>query len=148
MVIPKTPMHHHIPIELDPPDFRKYRKILNPITSPSAAERMSDVVLEYATPVHSRCDRGGRVRLRLGDRRPRCYHHRLAGLPVQDWRRYAAAHHAVLATEPGSAEYVHAATVELPSLSRQMAEVIAVRHEEPRDDIISFLVHQEIDGFS
>ena len=49
MVIPKTPMHHHIPIELDPPDFRKYRKILNPITSPSAAERMSDVVLEYAT---------------------------------------------------------------------------------------------------
>ena len=49
VVIPKTPMHQHIPIEIDPPDFRKYRKIINLITSPSAAERMSDVVLEYTT---------------------------------------------------------------------------------------------------
>ncbi len=47
-MIPKTPMHHHIPIEIDPPDFRKYRKIINLITSPAAAERMSDLVL--ATP--------------------------------------------------------------------------------------------------
>ena len=36
VTIPKTPMHHHIPIEIDPPDFRKYRKILNAITSPAA----------------------------------------------------------------------------------------------------------------
>jgi hypothetical protein len=38
VVIPKTPMHH-IPIELDPADFRTVRKILNLITAPSAAER-------------------------------------------------------------------------------------------------------------
>jgi cytochrome P450 len=28
VVIPKAPMHHHIPIEIDPPDFRKYRKVI------------------------------------------------------------------------------------------------------------------------
>jgi len=28
VVIPKTPMHFHIPIEVDPPDFRKWRKLI------------------------------------------------------------------------------------------------------------------------
>jgi len=146
VVIPKTPMHQHIPIEIDPPDFRKYRKILNLITSPSAAERMSDVVLEYTTRFIDDVIEAGECDFASVIGVPAAVTIDWLGLPVQDWRRYAAAHHAVLATEPGSAAYVHAATVELPSLSRQMTEVIAARHQEPRDDIISFLVHQEIDG--
>ena len=146
VVIPKTPMHHHIPIEIDPPDFRKYRKIINLITSPSAAERMSDVVLEYTTRFIDDVIEAGECDFSSVIGVPAAVTIHWLGLPVQDWRRYAAAHHAVLASEPGSAEYVRAATVELPSLSRQMAEVIAARHKEPRDDVISFLVHQEIDG--
>ena len=146
VVIPKTPMHHHIPIEIDPPDFRKYRKIINLITSPSAAERMSDLVLEYTTRFIDDVIEAGECDFASVIGVPAAVTIHWLGLPVQDWRRYAAAHHAVLASEPGSAEYVRAATVELPSLSRQMAEVIAARHKEPRDDVISFLVHQEIDG--
>ena len=41
VVIPKTPMHLHIPIELDPPAFRPYRKIVNAITAPAAIDRMT-----------------------------------------------------------------------------------------------------------
>ena len=40
VVIPKTPMHFHIPIEIDPPNFRKWRKLINPITAPAAVDRM------------------------------------------------------------------------------------------------------------
>ena len=35
--------HFHIPIEVDPPDFRKWRKLINPITAPAAVERMETV---------------------------------------------------------------------------------------------------------
>jgi cytochrome P450 len=146
VVIPKTPMHHHIPIEIDPPDFRKYRKIINLITSPAAAERMSDLILDYTTWFIDDVIEAGECDFASVIGVPAAVTIAWLGLPVQDWRRYAAAHHAVLASEPGSAEYMHAATVELPSLSRQMAEVIAARHKEPRDDVISFLVNQEIDG--
>jgi cytochrome P450 len=146
VVIPKTPMHHHIPIEIDPPDFRKYRKIINLITSPAAAERMSDLILDYTTWFIDDVIEAGECDFASVIGVPAAVTIAWLGLPVENWRRYAAAHHAVLASEPGSAEYVHAATVELPSLSRQMAEVIAARHKEPRDDVISFLVNQEIDG--
>lgn len=146
VVIPKTPLHHHIPIEIDPPDFRKYRKIINLITSPAAAERMSDVILDYTTRFIDDVIEAGECDFSSVIGVPAAVTIAWLGLPVQDWRRYAAAHHALLAAEPGSAEYVRAATVELPSLSRQMAEVIAARHKEPHDDVISFLVHQEIDG--
>ena len=30
VVIPKTPAPFHIPIEIDPPEFRKWRKLINP----------------------------------------------------------------------------------------------------------------------
>lgn len=43
VVIPKTPHHDHIPIELDPPEFRKYRRIVNPVSAPAAVDRKSVV---------------------------------------------------------------------------------------------------------
>ena len=49
VVIPKTPMHLHIPIELDPPEFRPYRKIINAITAPTAVERMTELIDHYCT---------------------------------------------------------------------------------------------------
>ena len=51
----------------------------------------------------------------------------------------------MLVAVPGSEEYVRATTVELPFCSGQMREVIAARRADPQDDIISFLVQQEVD---
>ena len=67
------------------------------------------------------------------------------GLPVSDWSRYSSAHHAVLAAVPGSEEYTQATTVDLPYLSQQMRDVIAARRQDPTDDVISYLVHQQVD---
>ena len=44
VVIPKTPHHDHIPIELDPPRFRVYRKIVNPVSAPAAVEQMKPTI--------------------------------------------------------------------------------------------------------
>jgi cytochrome P450 len=67
------------------------------------------------------------------------------GLPVPDWHRYAHLHHAILAALPGSEEYVQAITVDMPFCSQQMREVIAAWRAEPREDTISYLIHQEVD---
>src|SRR5919199_811839 len=48
-VIPKVPVHLHIPVELDPPESREYRKILNPVTAPAAIERMVPRIQRYTT---------------------------------------------------------------------------------------------------
>jgi cytochrome P450 len=49
VVIPKTPMHKHIPIEMDPPEFRSYRKVVNPIASPAAVDKIEDMIVTWTT---------------------------------------------------------------------------------------------------
>jgi len=67
------------------------------------------------------------------------------GLDVDDWQRYASAHHAVLAAVPGSEAYQRAVEVDLPYLEGRTREVIAARRAEPVDDTISYLVQQQVD---
>jgi cytochrome P450 len=146
VVIPKTPMHLHIPIEFDPPEFRKYRKIVNPIAAPAAVERMTPMIKKYATWFIDQVIESGECDLAQVIGVPSIVTVDWLGLPVKDWKRYSFAHHAVLAAVPGSEEYERATKVELPALSEQMREVIAARRAEPTGDLISYLVQQEVDG--
>jgi cytochrome P450 len=146
VVIPKTPMHLHIPIEIDPPEFRKYRKLINPITAPAAIDRMRDLVTKYTTWFIDEVIESGKCDLAQVIGVPSIVTVDWLGLPVSDWTGYSRAHHAVLAAVPGSEEYEHATKVLLPALSQQMREVIAARRAEPTEDVISYLVHQEVDG--
>lgn len=145
VVIPKTPMHLHIPIEIDPPEFRKYRRLINPITSPAAVQRMQGLVSKYTTWFIDEVIEAGECDFAQVIGVPSIVTVDWLGLPVRDWARYSFAHHAVLAAVPGSEEYVRATTVELPYCSAQMREVIAARRAEPADDVISYLVQQQVD---
>jgi cytochrome P450 len=145
VVIPKTPMHMHIPIELDPPEFRKYRKVVNPIASPAAVERLVPMIKKYTTWFIDQVIESGECDLTRVIGVPSIVTVDWLGLPVKDWARYSFAHHAVLAAVPGSEEYERATKVELPALSQQMREVIAARRADPQDDLISYLVQQEVD---
>ena len=146
VVIPKTPMHFHIPIEIDPPEFRKWRKILNPITAPAAIERLERMVEHYVTWFiddiieQGECDLAGVIGV------PSIVTVDWLGLDVADWKRYASAHHAVLAAVRGSAEWEQAVTIDLPYLEGRTREVIAARRAEPAEDTISYLTQCEVDG--
>jgi cytochrome P450 len=146
VVIPKTPMHLHIPIEFDPPEFRKYRKVVNPIAAPAAVDRMAPMIKKYATWFIDQVIEAGECDLAQVIGVPSIVTVDWLGLPVKDWKRYSFAHHAVLAAVPGTEEYERATKVELPALSEQMREVIAARRAEPTGDLISYLVQQEVDG--
>lgn len=146
VVIPKTPMHFHIPIEFDPPEFRKWRKLINPITAPAAIERLERLVKHYVTWFIDETIETGECDMTTVIGVPSIVTVDWLGLPLEDWKKYAFVHHAVLAAVPGSEEYVQATEVEMPYLSQQMREVIAARRAEPKDDTISYLVTQVVDG--
>lgn len=146
VVIPKTPMHEHIPIELDPPRFRSYRKIVNPIAAPAAVEKIADRIEKWTTWFIDEIIESGRADLAQVIGVPSIVTIDWLGLPVEDWHRYSRAHHATLAEETTSATYQQAVQVDLPWCTAQMREVIAARADQPRDDIISHLVRQEVDG--
>jgi cytochrome P450 len=144
VVIPKTPMHPHIPIEIDPPNFRKYRRLLNPLTTPAAVERMSAMIGKYTTWFIDEVIESGECDFAQVIGVPSIVTVDWLGLEVADWRRYTFAHHASLAAVRDSEEWVQAITVDFPYLSEQMRRTIAARRAEPRDDIISHLVRQQV----
>jgi len=127
VVIPKTPMHHHIPIEIDPPEFRKYRRLINPIASPKAVAEIQELISRYTTWFIDEVIESGDCDLAQVIGVPSIVTVDWLGLPVPDWHRYARLHHAILAAVPGSAEYVQATTVDMPFCSQQMRDVIAAR---------------------
>jgi cytochrome P450 len=145
VVIPKTPMHKHIPIELDPPEFRSFRKVVNPIASPAAVARVEDMIVRWTTWFVDELIEAGRADLAQVVGVPSIVTIDWLGLPVRDWQRYSRSHHATLAEERDSPVYQQAVTVDLPWCSAQMREVIAARKAEPRDDVISYLVHARVD---
>lgn len=146
VVIPKTPMHLHIPIEIDPPDFRKYRKLVNLITAPAAIERMQGMIEHYTTWFIDRVIEDGECDLAEIIGVPSIVTIDWLGLPITEWSRYSSAHRATLSAITDSPEYRQAVEVDLPYLAEQMWRIIAERRRDPADDVISFLVGQEIDG--
>jgi cytochrome P450 len=146
VVIPKTPMHLHIPIELDPPVFRSYRKIINALTAPAAIAAMTDKIEYYCTWFVDRVIEQGECDFTDIIGVPAIVTIDWLGLPLEDWASYAWAHQATLARPRDSADFKKATQVELPRLAEQMRNTISARHAHPQDDVISILLAQEVNG--
>lgn len=146
VVIPKTPMSLHIPIELDPPEFRPYRKVINQITAPAAVARLQSLIVYYVTSFVDDIIEAGTADLTSVIGVPAAITIDWFGLPIKDWPRYAGAHKALLAELPESPEYIQATTIGLPWISEQIDRAIAERRTQPRDDAISALMTAQVNG--
>ncbi|WP_028472402.1 cytochrome P450 [Nocardioides alkalitolerans] len=146
VVIPKTPAPFHIPIEIDPPDFKKWRKLINPITAPAAVERMEKIVQHFVTAFIDDIIEVGEADLTSVIGVPAIVTVDWLGLPIEHWKTYAFAFHALLVAVPGTPEFDKAVNVDLPMLEKVTKGVIAERMADPKDDIISYLAGQEVDG--
>lgn len=145
VVIPKTPAPFHIPIEIDPPEFRKWRKLINPITAPAAISRMEQIVKFYVTKFIDDIIETGHADMTSVIGVPAIVTVDWLGLPVEHWERYASAFHALLIAVPGTEEFDQAVKVDLPYLEEVTRGIIADRRADPKDDIISYLVGCEVD---
>jgi cytochrome P450 len=146
ITVPPAP-NRSTPIEMDPPQFPKYRRVLNPPFAPAAIERLKPQMREFTTWCLDRCVERGEIDfvLDLANPVPAMATLAFLGLPLEDWERYATPYHDIVAHPPGTEEWNQAAGAILENLMH-CAQVIADRKQEPRDDLITRLVEAEIDG--
>ena len=67
------------------------------------------------------------------------------GLDPSEYSNYVDAMHTLVAAAPGSPEYVHAAEVAVPWVSKTVREHIAHRREHPSDDATTHFINVEVD---
>jgi len=130
-----------IPAEMDPPDFLSFRRILHPMLSPAAVDRMTPVIERF---VHAAIDdviETGHCDFvhDLADPVPAMSTLYKLGLPVEKWKEISVPIHQVVfmrQDNPTRAGVV----AQLAKVSDLIYETIAARRESPRDDMISYLL--------
>jgi len=145
IIIPKAATALHIPIEIDPPLFRSYRKILNRITAPAAVKYLDDVIEMYVTEFIDQIIELGEADLAIVANVPAAVAVHWLGLDVREYRRYVEAMHTLIVAPPGSPEYLHAQDVEVPWVSKTVHEHIRYRREHPGDDATTALIEAEFE---
>lgn len=147
-VPPKPPGKRlSIPIEMDPPLFQEYRRVLNPMFAPA---RVAQLEPEIRSFVHGAIDgfiESGECDLihDFANPVPAMTTLLLLGLPPEDWELYAWPVHAQTFLRPGS-ERRQAAVEPYAAIHDRVREEIEARKRSPRDDMISALLQAEVAG--
>ncbi|HVV12660.1 cytochrome P450 [Amycolatopsis sp.] len=144
--IPAGPLRQ-VPIEMDPPEFFDYRKLLNGRFSPASVKRWEPYLRDVTTFCIDNFVESGQADLvsALASPVPAILTLELLGLPTTGWRTVSDVTHALVHTLPGSPEH-DAAMAGIMGILGQVNETIAARRAEPKDDLISELVHAEVNG--
>lgn len=142
--IPRAPMQL-IPLEVDPPRFNEYRKLLNPKFSPAAAELWRPFLRQTANAMIDRVCEAGECDLvkDLASPVPAMLTMKLLGLPLADWEDVATPFHEISWAVPGSAMYQRAIEGIFRVLGR-LSEELTKRRDAPADDLLTFLLTSEI----
>jgi cytochrome P450 len=144
VMIPPAPVPH-IPIEMDPPDYHRYRKLLNPLFSPAMSRSWQPIIEQWANACLDQVIENGTMDL-VGDLAnpvPSLFTREFLGLPLADWRSYAAVMHEMVYTPPAEREAIVARYLEL--LGKVFA-LVAQRRAHPGHDVIRTLVIAQVDG--
>lgn len=145
VTIPKAPTAFHIPIELDPPDFRPYRKAVNKVTAPAAVENLDGVIKHYVTGFIDTIIEKGNADLAIVAAVPAAVTIDWLGLDPSEYKNYVDAMHTLVSAAPGTPEYVHAAEVAVPWVSRTVRDHIAYRRENPGTDATTHFINVDVD---
>lgn len=140
VMVPSTPVRA-VPIEIDPPLYQAYRKLLSPRFSPSAVRELQPKVKELITWCIDQWIETGRGDLFHGLAKlvPAMTTMTLLGLPVEDACIIADAVHV-------RGEERFALNSAWSLLLTRTTETVVKRRAEPADDLISYLLTCEIDG--
>ena len=137
----------NVPIEMDPPDFFAYRRMLNPWFSPAAIARIEPKLRRVVDAVIDDVIESGRIDLvlDLANPVPAIMTLDLLGLPLEEWDLYARTAHTANWTLAHTPERERA-MVDLQNVMNKLAEAIVVCRANPKEDLISFLVGVDVDG--
>lgn len=147
IVIPKGPGLEQYPIELDPPRSTEYRRLINPLLTPEAVERLVPMIERHAARVvdefieHGSCD----LVRDLTNPLPAAVTLDWLGFPEEDWAKLAGPVHDIFAAPAGSERAARGAAG-LAYMDQRIRELIADRRVSPRTDGVSAVVAGRTSG--
>jgi cytochrome P450 len=132
-----------IPLNMDPPDHGKYRALLAPVFSPKNIDRVEDSLTGLSAELIDRfADKGAcEFQSAYGRPFPVIVFMRMMGLPLEDRETFIKWEHTIF-----QGKTLEARRAAAESVAGYMRDLAAERRKAPQDDILSTLVHAEIDG--
>ncbi len=146
ITIPGTPARS-TPIEMDPPEFFDYRRLLNRWFAPAAIEKLKPKMLEFTAWCIDRHIESGKIDLvwDLASPMPAIMTMHVLGIPLEHWHLYSDTSHKVVYTPPNSPENRKA--LEGDAMMRgTFLEVFKQRRRNPGNDIVTHLINTEVGG--
>jgi cytochrome P450 len=143
----KNASQKSIPIEMDPPEFLDYRRILHPMFSPAAINRLEPVIERFAHQCIDSVIEHGAIDFvhDLADPLPAMTTLHKLGLPIEGWRSFAEPMHKTVFLRQDNP--LRAGVVEqLGEVAGAVREAIATRRQTPRDDMITYLTRADVAG--
>lgn len=133
---------YFIPIEIDPPDHRKYRAILDPVFSPQAVAKLEDNIRQLANDLIDDCLENGECEFTTAFGRPLpvSVFLDLMGLPQEKRDTFVTWACDLLHSND---HQIMARTMDL--IGDYLKEVIEEKRQNPDDRVISRIVHAQFD---
>jgi cytochrome P450 len=149
VTIPPPPMAF-IPVEMDPPEFMAYRRLLNPMFSPAAVERLRPTMRSFTDFCIDRAIERGSIDLvyDLASPVPAMVTLELLGLPTEEWKRYSTTFHDMAGHPPGTPQLLDA-FASAAAITADLTSLVAARRASPgpeRRGGIDDLIDASIDG--
>lgn len=144
--IPEAPYENAL-VEMDPPEWNAFRRMLNPMFAPSAIERLHPELQQFTDDAIDACAASGSIDFVLDLANPVPAKATLAflGLELDDWLRFAEPAHEVVYTRPGTPEFQRAVDGQ-QWMFETLVAAVADRRASARDDNLSRIVHADVDG--
>jgi cytochrome P450 len=146
IAIPHSPVRT-TPIELDPPEFLGFRRLLNPYFSPAAVRQWEPTFDAITAACLDQVIESGSIDFvkGLGSPVPAMFTMELLGLPLIQWKRFAQPFHDIVASmgDPAWFAEVSGSLLELVS---ELVSVVNQKRSVPEDDLISALATATPDG--
>ncbi|SEP05337.1 cytochrome P450 [Trujillonella endophytica] len=136
-------------LEMDPPEQRYYRNVMNPYLSPAAVARWQPVMDELVRACLDDHIESGRIDFvdDLANIVPAVLTMAMLGLPLEDWVVYCEPSHATVYTHPDSPEIVRVRELQNQMGMRAMQSIAQLR-TDPRPGLIDGLIKADISGHS
>ncbi len=143
-----------IPLQIDPPDHRKYRKLLDPLFAPQRMRALEDSTSLLVNDLLDRFEGATEIDFceRFSTPYPSQVFLTLFGLPMEDLPRFLEMKDGVIRPDQVAGhEFGHPDTEahqqrSADSIYEYFERVIDDRAGERRDDLLSHFLHAEVDG--
>lgn len=134
-------------LEMDPPEHKAYRSVLNPYLSPAAVKRWDPFIAEVVRAVIDEKIAAGRMDFvdDLANIVPAVLTLAMLGIPLKDWPIYSEPAHSLVYTPEDSPEMPKVLEQNMAMAMSVMARTAEIR-EHPRPGIIDGLVKLRVNG--